>query len=342
MVDIKAIPELKGNVSASGTIIASLITQTGPKGPQGEQGTKGDKGDAFIYEDFTEEQLAKLIGPQGPKGDTGPQGNQGPKGDKGDKGEQGTGVTILGSYNSLEELEESHPTGLTGQSYLINGDLYVWSETSLSWNNVGRIQGPQGIQGPTGPQGEQGLKGEKGDTGEKGPQGNDGITPTIGDNGNWYLGTKDTGRQSRGETGLQGPKGDTGEQGPQGVSGPKGEPGIDGYTPVKGIDYFTEEEKQEIITNYIHKYKFIITTTNTAGAEITLPCYYKVGADVLDVYLNGERLLLSSDDSGTDGHYREVGTSGSVSNMIKTTTDWNLESGDVLDLEVKGEYTNET
>lgn len=91
-----------------------------------------------------------------------------------------------------------------------------------------------------------------------------------------------------------------------------------------------------------HKYSLAITTNSTAGAEIILPCYYIVGQDTLDVYLNGERLLLSSDDSGTDGHYREVGTSGSVSNKIKTTTDWNLESGDVLDLEVKGEYTNET
>ena len=36
-------------------------------GPKGE---KGDKGDPFIYEDFTEEQLAKLKGDKGDKGDT--------------------------------------------------------------------------------------------------------------------------------------------------------------------------------------------------------------------------------------------------------------------------------
>lgn len=34
-------------------------------------GVKGDKGDPFTYEDFTEEQLAGLIGPPGPKGDNG-------------------------------------------------------------------------------------------------------------------------------------------------------------------------------------------------------------------------------------------------------------------------------
>ena len=38
-------------------------------------------------------------------------------------------------------------------------------------------------------------------------KGADGITPTIGDNGNWYLGSTDTGKPSRGETGPQGAPG---------------------------------------------------------------------------------------------------------------------------------------
>lgn len=69
----------------------------------------------------------------------------------------------------------------------------------------------------------KGDKGDKGDKGETGPQG------------------------SQGEQGMQGPKGDTGEQGVQ------GEPGKDGYTPIKGKDYFdgdnyilTEVDKEEI------------------------------------------------------------------------------------------------
>ena len=75
------------------------------------------------------------------------------------------------------------------------------------------------------------------------PIGADGITPTIGENGNWYLGSTDTGKPSRGEkgdTGAQGPKGDTGStgptgpkgdigpQGPQGEIGPKGDTGATG------------------------------------------------------------------------------------------------------------------
>lgn len=46
--------------------------------------------------------------------------------------------------------------------------------------------------------------GLKGDKGADGKDGANGITPTIGANGNWYLDTTDTGKPSRGE------KGDTG------------------------------------------------------------------------------------------------------------------------------------
>lgn len=92
---------------------------------------------------------------------------------------------------------------------------------------------------------------------------------------------------------------------------------------------------EDVLTS---KYSLEIDSDKTAGQEITLPCYYKVGEEVLDVYLNGERLLKSSDDAGTDGHYREIGDSGSISNKIKSTTDWNLEADDILDLVVRGEY----
>lgn len=60
------------------------------------------------------------------------------------------------------------------------------------------------------------LKGAPGDTGAAGAPGKDGVTPTIGANGNWFLGTADTGKPSRGA------KGDTGAS---------GSPGADGITP---------------------------------------------------------------------------------------------------------------
>lgn len=57
-----------------------------------------------------------------------------------------------------------------------------------------------------------------------GADGQDGVTPTIGDNGNWYLGKTDTGKPSRGE------KGDT---------------------PQKGTDYWTAADQQSIVDDVL-------------------------------------------------------------------------------------------
>ena len=64
--------------------------------------------------------------------------------------------------------------------------------------------------------------------------GADGITPTIGDNGNWYLGNTDTGKPSRGDTGPRGETGATGAPGPQGPVGPKGDTGDTGPQGIQG------------------------------------------------------------------------------------------------------------
>ena len=60
-----------------------------------------------------------------------------------------------------------------------------------------------------------------------------------------------------GEPGIQGIQGDTGAPGPQGIQGiqgpkgDKGDNGADGHTPIKGTDYFTEADKQELVTAVI-------------------------------------------------------------------------------------------
>lgn len=92
-----------------------------------------------------------------------------------------------------------------------------------------------------------------------GQDGKDGITPTIGANGNWYLGTEDTGKPSRGATGPQGADGHTpvitasksgkvttikvdGEavatvnDGADGTNGTDGAPGKDGADGAPGKD----------------------------------------------------------------------------------------------------------
>ena len=71
------------------------------------------------------------------------------------------------------------------------------------------------------------------------PSGADGITPHIGDNGNWYLGDEDTGvaaKGAKGDTGAQGPKGDPGAKGDTGAQGPKGDDGGTGPRGPAGSD----------------------------------------------------------------------------------------------------------
>ena len=77
--------------------------------------------------------------------------------------------------------------------------------------------GKDGITPTIGPNGNWYLgeedtgKPSRGEKGAIGAPGKDGITPTIGENGNWYLGATDTGKPSRGE---KGGKGDPGNDAP--------------------------------------------------------------------------------------------------------------------------------
>lgn len=150
---------------------------------------------------------------------TAPKGAKGDKGDAGGKGDTGKAATIqVGNVT----------TGAAG--------------TPANVSNVGTDE--SAVFNFTIP---------RGDKGADGAAGADGVTPHIGDNGNWYIGNTDTGKPSRGETGLQGPVG------PVGPRGPQGEKGADGKTPVKGTDYWTASDKQEIIDD-IHPAYYIDLT----------------------------------------------------------------------------------
>ena len=58
--------------------------------------------------------------------------------------------------------------------------------------------------------------------------GDDGVTPHIGENGNWFLGTEDTGTPARGPAGQDGTDGTDGADGEKGDKGDKGDPGTPG------------------------------------------------------------------------------------------------------------------
>ena len=67
--------------------------------------------------------------------------------------------------------------------------------------------------------------------------GADGLTPTIGENGNWYLGNTDTGKPSRGD------KGDTGAKGEKGDTGATGAGGKSAYQYAQDGGYTGTEEQ---------------------------------------------------------------------------------------------------
>ena len=56
--------------------------------------------------------------------------------------------------------------------------------------------------------------------------------------------------------------------------------------------------------------------------------------------MHGELLILSADAAGSNGHYLEVGTTGSISNEIQLTSDWGTGTDYYLAIVVRGEYGN--
>ena len=204
---------LEGN--ENGTVeefMESLKGEAGPQGPAGEAGPAGEQGP---------------MGPQGPAGEQGPMGPQGPAGPKGEQGHS--------AYSAWKTLEGNENGTVEDFINSLKGEVGPMGPAGEA--------GPAGEQGPMGPQGEQGPQGEAGPMGpqgEQGPQGEKGEAFKYEDFTEEQL-SKLVGPQ--GPAGEAGPMGPQGEQGPQGEVGPKGE---DGHTPVKGVDYLTEEEVKDL------------------------------------------------------------------------------------------------
>ena len=108
-------------------------------------------------------------GDPGPKGDTGPQGPQGEPGPKGDKGDDGVGIkSVNQTTTSTEDSGEN----------VVTMELTDGSSSQFKFRN-----------------------------GSKGSSGKDGDTPYIGSNGNWWIGSVDTGIKAQGQPGGNGAPG---------------------------------------------------------------------------------------------------------------------------------------
>ena len=114
--------------------------------------------------------------------------------------------------------------------------LTIKSASGTSSADLKGDKGEKGEQGAQGVQGVKGDKGDKGDTGEKGSTGSPGKSCTHRWDGAYLYVTSASGTSYANLRGAQ---------------GIAGKDGADGYTPVKGTDYFTEADKAEMVADVI-------------------------------------------------------------------------------------------
>ena len=108
---------------------------------------------------------------------------------------------------------------------------YVGDEIWLNLYDLSALKGADGrdgADGKDGRNGKDGAAGRNGTNGKNGSDGKDGNTPFIGENGNWWIGTIDTGVKAAGVDGEKGEKGDKGDPGEKGDKGDKGDAGQNG------------------------------------------------------------------------------------------------------------------
>ena len=108
-------------------------------------------------------------------------------------------IESTNEYTALEEAIKKATALKDGTTFTPS----VSDEGVLSWTNADGKDNPAAVN-IKGPKGDSGAKGDKGKPGKDGADGSpgaagaDGVTPHIGDNGNWFIGSTDTGKPSRG------------------------------------------------------------------------------------------------------------------------------------------------
>ena len=246
--------------SDSGTSACDLKGSQGDmgiRGPQGAAGRNGQDG-TVTFEELTDEQRATLKGPKGDAatialgscatGEPGtevvvtnsgtssaavfnfviPRGNDGPQGPQ---GKPGKGLTILGTYATIEALRAAVPSAQQGDVYNVGASAPY--EIYMWDSAAGGFVNQGGLQGANGAV----------------------FTPSVAADGtlSW---TNDGGLENPDAVNIKGPKGEPGTN------------GADGRTPVKGQDYFTAADKNEMITSV--KSGIFVFDANTGRLDITV------------------------------------------------------------------------
>ena len=258
--DLVALTELRG---AAG--------ENGKNGIDGKDGKNGADGKSGINGINGKDGINGVDGKDGANGKDGKDGVNGTNGLDGISGKDGMNAKSIevqrvathiqwryegGEWQNLVAIADiTGPTGQNGKDGA-NGKTpeFRVNESTLQWRYVGDeiwlnlydlsvlkgldgrdgadgkdgINGKDGIDGRDGADGKDGINGKNGADGKDGADGN---TPFIGENGNWWIGTTDTGVKAAGVDGEKGDKGDKGDPGEKGDKGDKGDAGQDGSSP---------------------------------------------------------------------------------------------------------------
>ena len=214
------------------------------------------------------------------------------KGDSGEDGRevelQNNGTSIQWRYEGEMEWKDlvalSDITGSDGADgkqveLRVEGGYIQWKyDADSDWQNLIALSALQGI---------------KGDKGDKGDPGEDGDTPYIGDNGNWWIGTTDTGIKASGTDGSNGSNGSDGKDGQDGKDG------TDGLTPYVGSNG----------NWWIGTTDTGIKAAGTNGANGKNGTNGKNGADgvgIADIKLNENGELIITLTDGTENNLGKV------------------------------------
>ena len=240
--DLVALTELTGAAGENGRDGAN--GENGTDGKNGINGTNGKDG---------------MNGVDGTDGQNGIDGKDGTDGVNGKDGMNAKNIEVQraesyiqwryegGEWQNLVAIADIEgPAGQNGTDG-VNGKTpeFRVSENILQWRYVGDeiwlnlydltalkgADGRDGVDGKDGINGKDGAAGKDGTNGQNGRDGKDGKTPSIGENGNWWIGDIDTGVKAAGtdgKDGVDGEKGDKGDKGDPGEKGDKGDPGQNG------------------------------------------------------------------------------------------------------------------
>lgn len=170
----------------------------------------------------------------------------------------------------------------------------------------------ESLKGATGAAGQDGRDGKDGVNGKDGIDGKDGDTPFIGTNGNWWIGTTDTGVKAagpQGELGLKGDKGDKGETGAQGANGKSA--------------YEIAIEKN-LITNAVTEEQWLASLKGEKGAQ------GEQGVGIQNITLNNGTMTITLTDN-TQFQFENIGSASSsgVAPQIRINTqtnEWEISS----------------